>query len=92
VKDAKHLAKRHARSFLSLTRKPIQSRRTHWAVNPLNAGIHTKKTQSPYTFTIGPRHRGAGAAARFAEDFYLPVGFNAIEGWRLPFFGPSLRG
>jgi hypothetical protein len=72
----KHSAKQYARRFLSVTRKAIGGRRTHWAVIPAKANPCRKKTLPSYMFAMGLRLREDGAAGRFEVDFRLPVGFN----------------
>jgi hypothetical protein len=43
AQDAKTFGETACPQFLSITRKVIAGRRTHWAVIPAKAGIHAKK-------------------------------------------------
>jgi hypothetical protein len=43
AQDAKTFGEKACPEFLSITRKAIAGRRTHWAVIPAKAGIHAEK-------------------------------------------------
>jgi hypothetical protein len=62
--------------FLSITRKVIAGRRTHWAVIPANANPCLERTLSSHMSDMGLRPRGDGAAVHFKANFRLPVGFS----------------
>jgi hypothetical protein len=61
AQDAKTFGETICSQFLSITRKAIGDRRTHWAVIPANPCL--EKTLSSHMFDMGLRLRGDDAAA-----------------------------